>query len=171
VGPALFRADRLFSHQKRPPIRTAAARIPNAIQPHGVSSAGSCDEATAAPAAAAAAVLEIVVVTVVAGRVAVVAGSVSVVPGRVSVVATVTVLVGRVSVTAGRVSVTVTGGYTGASVVVSTGTVVCVWAPVGGVVVAVVRVRVTRVESAGWLPPPQPAVAIATTTPTRPAVA
>jgi len=164
VGPALFRADRLFSHQKRPPIRTAAARIPNAIQPHGVSSAGSCDEATAAPAAAAAAVLEIVVVTVVAGRVAVVAGS-------VSVVATVTVLVGRVSVTAGRVSVTVTGGYTGASVVVSTGTVVCVWAPVGGVVVAVVRVRVTRVESAGWLPPPQPAVAIATTTPTRPAVA
>ena len=78
MGPALFRADRLFSHQKRPPIRTAAARIPNAIQPHGVSSAGSCDEATAAPAAAAAAVLEIVVVTVVAGRVAVVAGSVSV---------------------------------------------------------------------------------------------
>jgi hypothetical protein len=170
VGPAFFRADRLFNHQTRPPIRTAAARIPNAIQPHGVSSAGSCDEATAAPAAAAAAELEIVVVTVVAGRVAVVAGSVSVVPGRVSVVATVTVLAGRVSVTAGRVSVTVTGGYTGASLV-STGVVVCVWAPVGGVVVAVVRVRVTRVESAGWLPPPQPAVAIATTTPTRPAVA
>jgi hypothetical protein len=174
-----------------PPITTAAARIPNAIQPHGVSSAGSCDDATAAPAAAAAAGFPVVVVMVVAGKVSVVAGRVAVVTGRVWVSVTVTVLEGRVcvvarrvwvsvtvtvsggrvSVTAGRVSVTVTGGLAGASFVVPIGVVVCVSAPVGDVVVAVVRVRVTPVDSAGWLPLPHPAVAIARTTPRSPAMA
>jgi hypothetical protein len=191
-----LRAERLRHHQTRPPITTAAARIPNAIQPHGVSSAGSCDEATAAPAAAAAAGFPVVVMTVVAGRVSVVAGRVAVVTGsvwvsvrvtvlegrvcvtagRVWVSVTVTVLEGRVSVTAGRVSVTVTGGLAGASVVVWIGTVVCVSAPVGGVVVAVVRVRpgsedVIAVESPPLPPLPHPAVAIATITPRSPAVA
>jgi hypothetical protein len=88
---------------------------------------------------------------------------------------TVTILEGRVSVTAGRVSVTVTGGLAGASVVVSIGTVVCVWAPVGGVVV-VVRVRpgsddVIAVESPPLPPLAHPAVARATITPRSPAVA
>jgi hypothetical protein len=78
---------------------------------------------------------------------------------------TVTVFEGRVSVVAGEVSVRVTGGVAGVSVVVG----VC--APDGGVVVPVVRVRVSTVDSAGWLPLPHPAVAIATTTPTSPAVA
>jgi hypothetical protein len=85
-----------------------------------------------------------VVVTVVAGRVSVVAGSVSVVTGRVWVSVRVTVLDGRVWVTAGRVSVTVIGGPA-ASVVVWIDTVVCVPPWVGGVVVAVVRVRVRLV--------------------------
>jgi hypothetical protein len=104
----------------------------------------------------------------------VVAGKISVVTGRVWVSVSVTVLEGRVSVTAGRVSVTVTGGLAGSSVAVSIGTVVCVWASVGDVVV-VVRVRpgsddVIAVESPP-LPLPHPAVASATITPRRPAVA
>jgi hypothetical protein len=133
--------------------------------------------ATAAPAAAAAAGFAVVVVRVVAGSVSVVAGRVSVVTGRVWVSVRVTVLEGRVWVSAGRVSVTVTGGLAaGASVVVWIGTVVCVAAWVGGVVVAVVRVRpgsvdVIAVEGLPLPPLPHPAVASATITPRSPAVA
>jgi hypothetical protein len=167
----------------RPPITTAAARIPNAIQPHGVSSAGSCDEATAAPAAAAAAGCPVVVVTVVAGRVSVVAGKVAVVTGRVRVSVRVTVLEGRVCVTAGRVCVSVRVTVLEGRVSVTAGRVsvtvtggLDVSASVGGVVVAVVRVRpgsdeVTTVDGAGCLPLPHPAVASATITPRSPAVA
>jgi hypothetical protein len=95
--------------------------------------------------------------------------------GSVWVSITVTILEGRVSVTAGRVSVTVTGGVAGASLVVSIGTVVCVRASVGGVVVAV-RVRlgsddVIAVESPPLPPLPHPAAASATITPRSPAVA
>jgi len=49
VGPD----RRLRSHQTSPPTSTAAARIPNAIQPHGVLFVSSVLlEAAAAPAAA-----------------------------------------------------------------------------------------------------------------------
>jgi hypothetical protein len=116
----------------------------------------------------------VVEVAVVAGRVSVVAGRVSVATGNVWVSVTVTTLAGSVSVSAGRVSVTVTRGRAGASVVVSSVTVVCV-SPAGGDVVIAERltlgsVDVRKVESA--LPPlPQPAVATATVTPSNPAAA
>src|SRR5947209_20219927 len=90
-------------HQTPPPIRTAAARMPNAIQPHCVLSSGWSFVlvATAAPAAAAAAGLtDVVVATVVTIDVSVTlgAGAVVVTGGGVTTVVCVRVCV-SVSVT------------------------------------------------------------------------
>ena len=154
-------------HQTTPPIATAAARIPKAIQPQGVSLLvlSVSFVAAAAPIAAAAPGLRplVVVCAVVVGDDA---GSAAVV---VAVVVTTVVAVWtRVVVTVVGGAVTVSGSVVSARVVVGVvvGAVIVVS---GAVVVPIAVVRFASdeiaVETAAWFPPPQEVTATATASP------
>ena len=153
-------------HQTTPPIATAAARIPKAIQPQGVSLLvlSVSFVAAAAPIAAAAPGLRplVVVCAVVVGDDA---GSAAVV---VAVVVTTVVAVWtRVVVTVVGGAVTVTGTVVSTRVVV--GVVVGAVIVSGAVVVSLAVVRFASdeiaVETAAWFPPPQEVTATATASP------
>lgn len=159
------------THQTTPPITTATARTPKAIQPQGVSLlvVSAFFDATAAPAAAAAPGLRPLVVVcavVVAGGTGAAAVVVAVVVETTVAVWTcvvVTVVGGAVTVTATVVGTRVVVAVVGGVVTVSGAVVV---APVV-VPLAVVRLESdeSAVETAAWFPPPQEVTANATASP------